>query len=131
MHSRWSRLAAVALCALLALGAAAPAAAQKATLKMWTFLATSGTDPRSAALKGVVDNFNKSQTQYEVEVESIPFARIDNNVIQATAAGQGPDILNVYSDQLALHVAAKTILPIDDLLAAQPESFRNDFVTSL
>lgn len=131
MKARWLRLTTAALSVLFVFAAAPGAHAQKTPLKMWTFLATSGTDPRSAALKGIVDNFNKSQNQYEVEVESIPFARIDNNVIQATAAGQGPDILNVYSDQLALHVAAKTILPLDDLLAAQPEAFRNDFVTAL
>jgi multiple sugar transport system substrate-binding protein len=130
MKARWIRLATAAMSALLLAGAA-PFASAQTTLKMWTFLATTGTDPRSAALKGVVDSFNKSQKEYTVEVESIPFARIDNSVIQATAAGQGPDILNVYSDQLALHVAAKTIVPLDDLLAKEPDSFRNDFVTKL
>jgi multiple sugar transport system substrate-binding protein len=117
--------------AFVTLLAPAPFAAAQTSLKMWTFLATSGTDPRSAALKGIVDGFNKSQSKYVVEVESIPFARIDNSVIQATAAGQGPDILNVYSDQLALHVAAKTIQPLDALLAKEPDAFRNDFVTKL
>ena len=119
------------LFASLILCAAATAAYAQTTLKMWTFLATSGTDPRATALKHVADGFNKSQKEYVVEIESIPYARIDNNVIQATAAGQGPDILNVYSDQLALHVAAKTIVPLDDLLAKEPATFLNDFVTKL
>lgn len=130
MHSRWYR-AALAACAVLCCLAAPLAQADKTKLTMWTFIATQGTDPRSAALKSIVDNFNKSQNDYEVEVESIPFARIDNNAIQSTAAGQGPDILNVYSDQLPMHVAAKTIQPIDDLVAKLPEAERNDFVTSL
>src|SRR5256885_7430372 len=90
---------------VLAGGAALPAHAQKTTLKLWTFLATQGSDPRSAALKSVVETFNSSQTKYAVQVESINYARIDNQVVQATAAGQGPDILNVYTDQLAMHVA--------------------------
>jgi len=133
MKASWTRLAFTlvsgALLAVVTL--AAPIASAQTPLKMWTFIATSGTDPRSAALKSVVDNFNKSQKDFVVEVESIPFARIDNSVIQATAAGQGPDILNVYSDQLALHVSAKTIMPLDELLAKEPDTFRNDFVTKL
>ena len=44
---------------------------------------------RSTALRNVVDNFNKSQQNYVVKVESINFARIDNVVIQSTAAGPG------------------------------------------
>ncbi len=130
MVSRWSR-AALAACAFASLLASPLAAADKTKLTMWTFIATQGTDPRSAALKSVVDGFNASQANYEVVVESIPFARIDNNAIQSTAAGQGPDILNVYSDQLSMHVAARTIQPIDDLVAKLPDATRSDFITPL
>lgn len=112
--------------AAIAMAVVQPALAQKVPLKFWTFLATEGTDPRSAALKNVVAKFNASQDKYEVQVESINFARIDNQVIQATAAGQGPDILNVYSDLLSMHVAAKTIQPLDSYAAKAPD----DFVTN-
>jgi multiple sugar transport system substrate-binding protein len=104
----WKTLLA-AIAATLQLVAAA-AQAQPKDLTLWTFLATQGTDPRSTALRNIVENFNKSQSKYAVKVESINFARIDNVVIQSTAAGQGPDILNVYTDQLPMHVAAKTVL---------------------
>jgi multiple sugar transport system substrate-binding protein len=100
-------------------------------LKFWTFLATQGSDPRSAALLGIIDGFNKSQSQYEVRIESINFARIDSVVIQSTAAGQGPDILNVYTDQLPMHVAAKTIQPIDKYVAAMTDAERKDFAINL
>lgn len=109
--------------------ASAPATAAE-VLKFWTFLATQGTDPRSAALREVVDGFNKSQSKWEVQVESINFARIDNVVIQSTAAGQGPDILNVYSDQLAMHVAAKTVKPLDALLGPDWAKEAKDFAVS-
>jgi ABC-type glycerol-3-phosphate transport system substrate-binding protein len=98
---------------------------------MWTFLPTEGSDPRSAALRSVVDGFNAAQKEYQVKVESINFARIDNVVIQSTAAGQGPDILNVYSDQLPMHVAARTVVPLTSLFAALPEAVRKDFVHPL
>lgn len=109
--------------------AALPADAAE-VLKFWTFLATQGTDPRSAALREVVDGFNKSQAKWEVQVESINFARIDNVAIQSTAAGQGPDVLNIYTDQLAMHVAAKTVRPLDDLVGAGWASEAKDFAVS-
>lgn len=119
------------LAIVLAAGVVTPAHAQKTTLKMWTFLATQGSDPRSTALRNVVERFNASQSKYEIRVESINYARIDNQVIQATAAGQGPDILNVYTDQLSMHVAAKTIRPLDEFVAKMPASERDDFVSNL
>jgi len=127
MKNAWMK-AVVAMVFLVGVGAAQ---AQPKELSFWTFLATSGTDPRSAALSHVVENFNKSQSKYVVKVESINFARIDNVVIQSTAAGQGPDILNVYTDQLPMHVAAKTIMPLDKYFAAMPSGFDKDFVFDL
>ena len=123
------RIAFAALFAVGALVASVPAGAAE-VLKFWTFLATQGTDPRSAALREVVDSFNKSQTKWEVQVESINFARIDNVAIQATAAGQGPDIINIYSDQLAMHVAAKTIQPLDPLVGPGWANEAKDFAVS-
>ena len=105
--------------------------AQPKDLTFWTFLATQGTDPRSTALRNIVENFNKSQNKYAVKVESINFARIDNVVIQSTAAGQGPDILNVYTDQLPMHVAAKTVLPLDPYFSNLPPPAQKDFVFDL
>jgi multiple sugar transport system substrate-binding protein len=82
-------------------------------LKMWTFLNPEQTDdPRSIALKSIVDGFNASQSKIKVSVESVHFSKIDSQVIQAVASGGGPDILNVYTDLLKMHVDAKTIQPI-------------------
>lgn len=122
------KLAALAAAMLAGAGAAQ---AQPRELTFWTFLATQGTDPRSTALRNVVESFNKSQAQWAVKVESINFARIDNVVIQSTAAGQGPDILNVYTDQLPMHVAAKTIQPLNQYFAKLPAGTDKDFVTDL
>jgi ABC-type glycerol-3-phosphate transport system substrate-binding protein len=130
MKHAWKGFAA-ALAAAAGLAFAGQVLAQPKELTFWTFLATQGTDPRSTALRNVVESFNKSQTRYAVKVESINFARIDNLVIQSTAAGQGPDILNVYSDQLPMHVAAKTVLPLDAQFAKLPAAAQKDFVFDL
>jgi multiple sugar transport system substrate-binding protein len=100
-------------------------------LKFWTFLTVDSPDPRSAALKSVIEGFNKSQTEYEVQIQSINYGRIDNQVIQATAAGEGPDIINVYSDLLPTHIAAKTIVPIDSYVSKMSAVEQNDFVMPL
>jgi multiple sugar transport system substrate-binding protein len=100
-------------------------------LKFWTFLTVDSPDPRSAALKSVIEGFNRSQSDYEVQIQSINYGRIDNQVIQATAAGEGPDIINVYSDLLPMHVAAKTIVPIDSYVSKMSAAEQNDFVMSL
>jgi multiple sugar transport system substrate-binding protein len=50
-------------------------------------------------------------------------------VIQATAANQGPDIVNVYSDLLPTHVAAGTLAPLDKYVATMGAD--NDFVVPL
>ena len=126
---KWSLLAALAAMQCVVAGAAH--AQQPKELMFWTFLATQGTDPRSTALRNVVESFNKSQTKYAVKVESINFARIDNVVIQSTAAGQGPDILNVYTDQLPMHVAAKTVQTLDPYFAKLPAGAQKDFVFDL
>ncbi len=127
---RRTYLAGMASMAALGLGSG-QAKAAPVTLKMWTFLPITGNDPRTIALRGIVDSFNAGSSGYKVEVQSINYGQIDNMVIQATAAGQGPDILNVYTDLLPLHVSAHTIQPLDARVATMPAAERNDFVVPL
>lgn len=94
-----------------AVGASSGAA--PVSLSMWTFLDPAGTDPRGKALAEIVSTFNSSHPQVRVTVTSINYAKIDAQVIQATAAGVGPDIVNIYTDQLPEHVAAGTIQSMD------------------
>ncbi|MFV0428386.1 MAG: ABC transporter substrate-binding protein [Arachnia sp.] len=90
-----------------------------AELEMWTFLdPNSPDDPRGAALKQIVEDYNAQSDGITVTVRSINYAKIDAEVIKATASGQGPDILNVYSNQLPMHVAAGTVAPMTQY--AQP-----------
>ena len=79
----------------------------------------------------MIEGFNKSQSEYEVQIQSINYGRIDNQVIQATAAGEGPDIINVYSDLLPTHIAAKTIVPLDAYVSKMSAAEQNDFVMPL
>ncbi|WP_460991703.1 ABC transporter substrate-binding protein [Sinomonas soli] len=91
----------------------------KKDLALWTFLdPNSSDDPRGAALKQIVSDYNAQANGTAVTVRSINYAKIDAEVIKATASGQGPDILNVYSNQLPMHVQAQTLQPLT--MYAQP-----------
>ncbi|MFA6845400.1 MAG: sugar ABC transporter substrate-binding protein [Sphaerochaetaceae bacterium] len=97
------------------------------TMKFWIFLdPTSTEDPRCVVLKNIVDEYN-STNQYgnKVEVESIHWSRFESQVIQAAASGTGPDIINVFSDQLRMHLGAGTVQPMTEFavpfIASMPD----------
>ena len=113
-------VAAFAGVAAIALGTAAcssgePTAEGPVTLEMWTFLDPNTADePRGLALKAIAEEFNAQNPDVQVEIRNINYADIDAEVIRSTASGSGPDIINIYSNQLPTHVDAGTVLPIGE-----------------
>ena len=104
---------------------------EPAELTFWIFLNPQQTDdPRSVALKEIVDGFNASNGKTKIKVESIHYSKIDSQVIQAVAAGAGPDILNVYTDLLQMHVKAKTIQPVTTYAKKWLEKVGTDYIYS-
>lgn len=74
---------------------------------------TSTDDPRCVVLKEIVDEYNATNEYGNtVTVESIHWSQYESQLIQKTAAGNGPDIVNAFSDQLMQHIDAKTIQPM-------------------
>lgn len=110
-------------------GSGQPTGGGDTDLEMWTFIdPSSPDDPRGVALKGIVDAYNAQSDGVTVTVRSINYAKIDAEVIKATASGQGPDILNVYSNQLPMHVAAKTVQPITQFAQPVLDELGDDFL---
>ncbi|MAB81762.1 ABC transporter substrate-binding protein [Microbacterium sp. UBA3394] len=98
-------------------------------LEMWTFLdPNSPDDPRGAALNSIVESYNEQTDGPTVTVRSINYAKLDAEVIKATASGQGPDILNVYSNQLPMHVAAQTVQPMTEYAEPVLSEMGDDFL---
>lgn len=98
-------------------------------LELWTFLDPNSPDePRGKALKEIVEAYNEQSDGITVTVRSINYAKIDAEVIKATASGQGPDLLNVYSNQLPMHVAAKTVQPITKYAKAKFDELGDDML---
>lgn len=105
-----------------------PSSDKGATLSLWTFIDPNAAgDPRAAALKNVVDSYN-AQSKNKVQVRSINYATIDSEVIKATASGNGPDIVNIYSNQLAQHVDAGTIQPMTKYAKPYLEKLGKDYI---
>lgn len=86
-------------------------------LLMWIFLnPESEEDPRNIVLKEIVEEYNATNTMgNHVTVESIHWSKFESQAIQAAAAGTGPDIINIYTDQLKQHIAGGTVQPITDM----------------
>lgn len=130
-------VAAATLAGALALSAAAcspssPSPGQsggKTDMELWTFIDPSAAgDARGAALKSIVDAYNAQSNGITVTVRSINYAKIDAEVIKATASGNGPALLNVYSNQLPMHVAAKTVKPMTKYVQPLLKELGTDFL---
>lgn len=127
-------VAAFAMAATLALTAAgcsgsANSAGDDGELEFWTFIdPNSADDPRGVALKEIVESYNEQSDGPEVKVRSINYAKIDAEVVKASSSGSGPDILNVYSNQLPTHVAAQTVQPITKYAKPVLDSYGEDFL---
>jgi multiple sugar transport system substrate-binding protein len=81
-----------ALAAGAALAAAGPAAAQT-TLTLWYHGA--GNPVESEIVGRIVSDFNESQDEWEVVLESFPQIAYNDSVVAAALAGDLPDILDV------------------------------------
>ncbi len=85
-------------------------------MTFWIFLNPNSTeDPRNVVLRDIVEDYNRNN-EYgnHVTVESIHWSRFEAQAIQAASANNGPDIINVYSDQLRQHVAGGTVQPMTE-----------------
>jgi multiple sugar transport system substrate-binding protein len=106
-------------------------AADKEVIRFWTLLDLKDPGPRSEALRLILAQFEKKQPNIHVQVETVPWHQIDQQLIQASAAGKGPDVSIVSGQVIAQHIRAKTLIPLDDFVARWPVKERNDFLIPL
>jgi multiple sugar transport system substrate-binding protein len=110
---------------------AAPAAIdKKVTLRYWTILDPKGIGPRERAQTQIIQAFHKKYPNIEVVPEIMPIGMMDRQLIQATQAGQGPDVALVNVRRLAQHIPAQSIIPLDAFVKGWSSKEREDFVAS-
>ncbi len=106
-------------------------AVAKTTISFWTFFNPEAADPRSQAVKAIIKGFEAANPDIEVKVETIHWGKIGTLAIQATAAGSGPDVIQIFSNQLTQHVKAKSITPLNPYMGNWAEKNKDDYLIRL
>jgi len=115
------RMVVVGVSSLLVLTGCASAAKTSAgggsggslTINYWTYLDPNSSAPRSVALKDVIAMFEKSNPKITIKTTVYNYAKLDQQVIQAESAGQGPDVVDIYNPEVPLHISAGSIQSLD------------------
>lgn len=69
--------------------------------------------PIGNALARNLERFHAKYPDIRVNAEVVPFALLDSQLIQGTAAGSTPDVARIYNYFLPMHVSARSIQPLD------------------
>jgi ABC-type glycerol-3-phosphate transport system substrate-binding protein len=96
-------------------------------LSFWTWMDPKGTDPRSQAFKENLAQFHAENPKIRIDVNTLPPAEIDPQLVSAVASGKGPDLVHVFSPLMTQHAKGGTIIPLDKLAAGWSEERRKDF----
>jgi len=113
--------------AAASLGAPRIAAAQAATVELWTFLDPNGRGVRSELLKEILTAFERDNGA-TVRVNIIQWTEISPQLLRAARAGNVPDVAMLYSPYMASHVQAGTLLPIDEQMRGWSQQRRDDTI---
>ena len=114
---------ACALAVAAAVASAGPARAQ--AKEVVTFAAAIFTEAgRAERMRAIVERFNAGQTRIEVQPVAMTFATMANTVFTQMGGGGGPDLIRFdYIDYFAA-VAAKRVVPLDDVIKDGDHNFR-------
>ncbi|MBU2670194.1 sugar ABC transporter substrate-binding protein [Actinoplanes bogorensis] len=86
----------------------------KVTLTYWDFIDPSQDNARSKALKENIDAFQVDNPDIAVKLEVVSYGDMLSRLPQASAAGQGPDIVKMYTPNVPQLVDAKVYQPLPD-----------------
>lgn len=106
-------------------------AGTKTTITFWTFFNPEAADPRSKAVKAIIEGFEAENPDVNVKVETVHWGKISSLVIQASAAGGGPDVVQIFSNHITQHVKAKTIVPLNPYMRKWAEENKDDYLIRL
>jgi ABC-type glycerol-3-phosphate transport system substrate-binding protein len=94
--------------------AATPAPATATKITYWTFWAD-----RWGEFQGqIIDAFNKSQSEIQVEMLIAPWGELNTKLLTAISAGQPPDFTIIGRSDAIEYALRGGILPLDDRIAS-------------
>jgi multiple sugar transport system substrate-binding protein len=102
-------------------------AADQTTLTFWTFLSSAdvATNPRAKVQTILIEEFEKINQNVKIEAQIVPWAELSPRLIQAVAAGKGPDVIIIACDQWESQIAADTLIPLDQFI---DEEYKTDWL---
>jgi len=115
-------LAAVSVAALLITGCSGGGTDDgEIVLEYWDLINPAGDDPRGRDLAANIAEFEESHPGVTIKVNTLPWATIDSELMQAANSGKSPDIVRVLAWDLPKHIAAGNLAPLDDLIPADDD----------
>ncbi|CAO3439600.1 ABC transporter substrate-binding protein [Azospirillum doebereinerae] len=116
--------AAPILAAGVALATASGATAQSSGKTVVTFAASHFAEVgRGDRLKAWVEKFNQANPEIEVKPVTIPFSSFATTIFTQMGGNGGPDIVRFDLPEFYAAVAAKSVLPIDDIVKDGEHNF--------
>ncbi|TPW27175.1 extracellular solute-binding protein [Pararhizobium mangrovi] len=111
------------------LGFATLGSAQAVEIQYWQYLYPS----RVKAMDQLIENFEKANPDITVKQVTFPYANYQTRLVAAKAAGQGPDVLQLFYGWLDNFVGGQLIqpLPSEDFPAKEIESDFFPIVTAM
>ncbi len=96
------------------------------SVSMWVYPLLGEDQSKNESLwSGIVKDFTTQNPGVKVDVQVLPWANRDDKLTTALAGNKGPDVCYINEDQIAQHVEAGTMTPLDDYLSAEE---RNDYL---
>ncbi len=82
------------------------------TVSIWSTF----TNDQDAYLRKTAEDFNASQSEYVVEVQTQPNQGFTSTVYQSVVNGEGPDIIFNYASEAAKYVSAGLVANLDEYI---------------
>lgn len=115
MNRALPAVAAIAVAVVALSGCTAPTDADgPVTITFWN----SYTGPDRAVVEKLVEDFNSSQDEVEVDMTIQPFDVFSQKLLPAMSAGEGPTIAALDASQFPQYAELGVITPIDDFYAS-------------
>lgn len=117
---------AVALCGLLLFGAGAANA--ETTVTMWTFLDIGKDNPRSQALKMMVEKFEAANPDIKIEVQTQDFATMPPRFFLGHQQGRNPDVVWIDAKNIGGLLQSGGGADLNELIVSKwPDGAEDDF----
>lgn len=98
------------------------------TVEFWSFLDPKGDDIRGRTLKQVLDKFEAANPNIEVNTTVFAWNQLSPTLLRAARARQVPDAVMMYSPLMGVHIAAGSLLPLNDYVKTWPDERVKDTV---